>query len=380
MKRVSIFYNRVIDCCLENGIEPNVTLFHYDLPFTLACKGGWLNNDMAEWFCKYAKICFERFGDRVKIWATVNEPHFYSYCVNMLGNYPPNRSLDVQSYMQFQYNLMRASALAVRAYRQMGYDGIIGAVHDGGVVELDPATEHPDDVFRYADFFANRMILAPALQGQLPPEMDEILEKLGVSLYRSPNDVEEFRDGKVDFIGLNVYCREYVTDWHGGELAVSANNKGGSSKKVEGKCIAPLFESARDSNVPRNKWGREILPSCMYSTIMDVHERYDAPRIFITENGHGAYEQPDADGMIHDDDRIELLGQFIEHMMRAKRDGARVEGYYLWSTMDLYSWINGYEKRYGLVHIDFENNLERTPKKSWYWYRDLISKYQEQEG
>lgn len=89
----------------------------------------------------------------------------------------------------------------------MGYDGIIGAVHDGGVVELDPATEHPDDVFRYADFFANRMILAPALQGQLPPEMDEILEKLGVSLYRSPNDVEEFRDGKVDFIGLNVYCR-----------------------------------------------------------------------------------------------------------------------------------------------------------------------------
>lgn len=116
------FYNRVIDCCLENGIEPNVTLFHYDLPFTLACKGGWLNNDMAEWFCKYAKICFERFGDRVKIWATVNEPHFYSYCVNMLGNYPPNRSLDVQSYMQFQYNLMRASALAVRAYRQMDYD------------------------------------------------------------------------------------------------------------------------------------------------------------------------------------------------------------------------------------------------------------------
>ena len=111
-----------------------------------------------------------------------------------------------------------------------------------------------------------------------------------------------------------------------------------------------------------------------------VGERYDAPRIFITENGHGAYEQPDADGMIHDDDRIELLGQFIEHMMRAKRDGARVEGYYLWSTMDLYSWINGYEKRYGLVHIDFENNLERTPKKSWYWYRDLISKYQEQEG
>lgn len=145
---------------------------------------------------------------------------------------------------------MRASALAVRAYRQMGYDGIIGAVHDGGVVELDPATEHPDDVFRYADFFANRMILAPALQGQLPPEMDEILEKLGVSLYRSPNDVEEFRDGKVDFIGLNVYCREYVTDWHGGELAVSANNKGGSSKKSKENALRPCLKAPATAMFP----------------------------------------------------------------------------------------------------------------------------------
>ena len=129
-------------------------------------------------FCKYAKICFERFGDRVKIWATVNEPHFYSYCVNMLGNYPPNRSLDVQSYMQFQYNLMRASALAVRTYRQMGYDGIIGAVHDAA---LSNSTRQPSTLMTYFDtqtFSPIAMILAPALQGQLPPEMDESLKNL----------------------------------------------------------------------------------------------------------------------------------------------------------------------------------------------------------
>lgn len=373
------FYNRVIDCCLENGLEPNVTLFHYDLPYALARRGGWLNSDMADWFCAYARVCFARFGDRVKIWSTINEPHFYSYCANVLGNYPPNRSLDIQSFMQYQYNLMRASALAVRAYREMGCEGSIGVVHDGGVVELDPATEHPDEVFRAADFFANRMILAPCLQGELPPEMDDMLGRLEVSLYRAPGDVEEFKQGVGDFIGLNVYCREYVTDWHGGELAVSANNKGGASRKIEGKCIAPLFESACDPDVPRNKWGREILPSCMYTTIMDIHERYGAPRIFITENGHGAYEQPGPGGRVEDDDRIELLSAFIEHMMRARHDGARVEGYYLWSTMDLYSWINGYEKRYGLVRVDFERDLERTPKKSWYWYRDLIKRYRDEE-
>ena len=237
------FYDRVIDCCVDHGVVPNVTLFHYDLPYVLACKGGWLNADMARWFCDYARICFERFGDRVKVWSTINEPHFYSYCVNMLGNYPPNRKLDVQAFVQYQYHLMLASSLAVRAYRDMGGDGIIGVVHDGGVVEVDPATEHPDEVFRGADFIANRMILAPCLQGRLPEELDEMLRKLDVSLYRVQGDEEIFAQGVGDYIGLNVYCREYVTDWQGGETQVSANNKGGSSSKIEGKVIARLYQT-----------------------------------------------------------------------------------------------------------------------------------------
>ena len=369
------FYNRVIDCCLRYGIEPNVTLFHYDLPYALACRGGWLNADIAKWFCDYARVCFERFGDRVKIWATVNEPHFYSYCMNMLGNYPPNRTLDMQSFLQCQYHLMLASARAVRVYREMGYSGIIGVVHDGGVVEVDPATEHPDEVFRGADFIANRMILAPCLEGKLPDELDEMLHKLSVSLYRMPGDEAVLAQGIGDYLGLNVYCREYVTDWHGGDMRVSANNKGGSSKRIEGKVIAPLYETSFDPQVPRNKWGREVLPSVMYSTIMDIARRYGNPLMFVTENGHGAYETPDETGFVCDDDRIEVLGQFIDHLLRARADGANVHGYYMWSTMDLYSWINGYQKRYGLVHIDFEHELARVPKKSWYWYRDLITRH-----
>lgn len=372
------FYNRVIDCCVEHDVVPNVTLFHYDLPFALARKGGWLNEDIAEWFCEYARVCFERFGDRVKVWGTVNEPHFYSYCANVLGNYPPNRELDLTSYFQSQYNLMRASATAVRAYHEMGGDGMIGVVHDGGVVEVAPETENPEGVRAAADFFANRMILSPSLLGELPSEMDEMLSRLGVLLYRSPGDESLFRDGIVDYVGLNVYCREYVTDWHGGPLEVSANNRGSASRKVEGKRIAPLFETTRDPNVPRNQWGREILPSVMYATLMDVHEHYGHPTIMVTENGHGMYEEPDETGYVEDDERIEVLGGFIDYMMRARRDGADVRGYYMWSTMDLYSWINGYRKRYGLVSVDYEHGLKRKPKKSWYWYRDLIACYEQQ--
>ncbi len=197
-------------------------------------------------------------------------------------------------------------------------------------------------------------------------------------LYRIPFDEDIFANGVGDYIGLNVYCREYATDWHGGETCVSANNKGGASNKIEGKVIAPLYETSRDPNVPRNQWGRELLPSVMYTTIMDIAQRYGNPLMFVTENGHGAYEEPDASGVIADDERIEVLDQFIGHLMRARADGANVHGYYAWSTMDLYSWINGYQKRYGLVHIDFENELKRTPKKSWYWYRDLISTYEQQ--
>ena len=136
----------------------------------------------------------------------------------------------------------------------------IGVVHDGGVVEVDPAAEHPEEVFRGADFMANRMILAPCLQGRLPEEIDEMFKKLDISLYRVPGDEEIFAQGVGDYIGLNVYCREYATDWRGEETRVSANNKGGSSNKLEGKVIAPLYQTTCDPNVPRNKWGREILP------------------------------------------------------------------------------------------------------------------------
>lgn len=369
------FYNNVIDYCLKKGVEPNVTLFHYDLPLTLAAQGGWLNNKITDYFNEYAKICFKAFGDRVKIWSTINEPRYYSYCSNMVGNYPPNRHADIQSYFQYQYNLMLASAKAVNSFKEMEIDGIIGIVHDNGSVELDPESENKEEIFELADFFYNRMILVPALQGKLPDNLEEMKKKFNFMIYHHENDREIFSKGKGDYLGLNLYNRQYVKHWEKGETEIFHNNKGTESKSLEGIRLNNLFESSFDKNVRRNKWGREVNPRVMYTSLMEIKERYDDPLIFITENGHGIYETPDKEDYVEDDERIEIFNEFLEYMLQAKDEGVNVKGYYHWSTMDLYSWINGYEKRYGLVRVDFNDNLKRTPKKSYYWYREFINNY-----
>lgn len=370
------FYNNVINYCLEKGIEPNVTLFHYDLPSALAAKGGWLNMEMADIFCDYAKTCFELFGDRVKIWVTHNEPRYYAHCGYFVGNFPPNRHLDMTSYYQALYNLMLGSAKAVAAFRSMGIDGTIGVVHDSGSIEVSPDTINPNTVFSDADFFFNRMVLCPALEGSLPAEFDTMMKRFGVALFQAPNEADIFASGKVDFLGLNLYNRQYVSDWQGGQTSATNNrSKGNGIQKREGVVIKHLFETAFDDTVERNRWGREVRPESMYNALIELKDRYGNPTVMITENGHGSLESMDEHGEIADDERIEALSAFINQMIRAKNDGANVCGYYVWSTMDLYSWVNGCSKRYGLVFIDYENDCKRIPKKSWYWYRDFIASH-----
>lgn len=369
------FYNNVIDYCLEKGIEPNVTLFHYDLPYELARQGGWLNHKITDYFSEYARICFEAFGDRVKLWSTINEPRYYSYCTQIVGNYPPNRKLDIQSYFQYQYNQMIASSKAIKIFKDLGIDGYIGVVHDNGHVELDPDTENKDEVYELADFFYNTLILEPCLLGKLPDNLEEMKKKFGFMLLHDPDEEKIFKDGVGDYIGLNLYNRQYVKHWTKGESEVFHNNRGTESKSLEGIRLNNLFESSFDPNVRRNKWGREVNPRVMYTGLKELKDKYNDPLILVTENGHGIYENPDENGYVEDNERIEIFEEFLDYLLKAKEDGVNVKGYYHWSTMDLYSWINGYEKRYGLISVDFDNQFKKTPKKSYFWYKDFIDDY-----
>ena len=138
--------------------------------------------------------------------------------------------------------------------------------------------------------------------------------------------------------------------------------------------IKGWFETAYDEKVRRNKWGRELYPKGMYDELMELKDKYGEFPIYVTENGHGCYDEL-VTGQIDDDERIEIMDEFIQWMLKAKEEGCNVNGYYAWSTMDLYSWVNGYKKRYGLVYVDFEHDLKRIPKKSYYWYQELIKKY-----
>lgn len=373
------FYNRVIDTCLEYGITPNVTLEHYDIPLYWSEKGGFENRGITDAFADYAEICFKAFGDRVKLWSTINEPKYYDYCSYAAGNYPPNVK-DFNKFVKVGYYLLLASAKAVIRYHSGNYGGEIGLVHATGNVETLENDDRSKEAARNADLFYNKWVTDTVIKGYFPEDLLSKLERSGLDTsFVKDEDKPIFKKGRVDFLGINVYSRSYIEPYQGGETTINVNNKGAASSVKEGVVIKNWFQTAYDPNVRRNKWGREIYPRCMYDELMDLKKNYGNFPIYITENGHGCYDQL-LDGQVNDEERIEIMNEFIHWMLKARKAGANVKGYYAWSTMDLYSWVNGYEKRYGLVYVDFEHGNKRIPKKSYYWYKQLIEDFEKEEN
>lgn len=367
------FYNHVIDTCLKYKVVPNITLFHYDLPKPIYDIGGWANRKTVDHFVRYAKICFKEFGDRVPLWETINEPKYYSYCSYIVGNYPPNHHLDFNTFCQVGYNLLLASAKTVIEFRKSNAIGKVGMAIDTDNVQTRYKDDYGIAAARKADLFYNKWVTDTVYKGYFPDDLFPLLKESGIDLsFVKEHDKAIFMAGTLDFLGLNIYSRAFIKPYTSGETEVFMNNKGKGSKVKEGIRIKNWFETDYDPEVPRNKWGSEIYPKCMYEELKDIKKCYGTVPVFITENGLGEYEKPDDKGYVEDDDRIKFLSNYIDYMLKAKSEGVNVCGYYTWSTMDLYSWVNGYEKRYGLVRIDFDNNFKRIPKKSYFWYKNLI--------
>lgn len=372
------FYNRVINTCIKYHVVPMVTLFHYDLPKAIYDIGGWENRKTIDYFVRYAKTCFDAFGDRVNLWITINETKYYSYCSYIVGNYPPHHHLDFNAFWRSCYNILLASAKVVQCFRKKSnVIGKIGMAVDTGNVEILKDEDSYIEAAHKADIFYNLSITDPILKGHFPSNLFPLLRSSGINTsYAKKEDMIDFENGTLDFIGLNIYSRSLIKPYTGGKSEVFMNNKGSSSSVKEGIRIKNWFETDFDPTIPRNKWGREIYPQCMYNELMDIKTRYGNIPIYITENGQGQYEQADKNGYVEDSTRIKVMGDFINYMLEAKKDGANVCGYYAWSLMDLYSWVNGYQKRYGLIRVDYENELKRIPKKSYYWYKKLINNYE----
>ena len=364
------FYHRLFAECFKRHVEPFVTLHHFDTPAALHSNGDFLNRENIDHFVNYAKFCFEEFKE-VNYWTTFNEIGPIGDGQYLVGKFPPGIKYDLAKVFQSHHNMMVAHARAVKVYKDKNYDGEIGVVHALPTkYAYDP--KNPADVraAQLEDIIHNRFILDATYLGRYSDFTMEgvrhILEANGGSLDLREEDFEALEAAKDynDFLGINYY----MSDWMRAcdcETEITHNargEKGGSVYRIKG-----VGERVFDVDVPRTDWDWMIWPQGLYDQIMRVKNDYpNCKKIYITENGLG-YKDVFEDNTVYDDARIDYIRQHLNVLSDAIRDGANVRGYFLWSLMDVFSWSNGYEKRYGLFYVDFDTQ-KRYPKKSAYWY------------
>lgn len=344
------FYSGLIDELLAHGIEPIVTLFHWDLPAALDDRGGWLNRESADWFADYARIVFTAFDGRVKKWATLNEPWVVSDGGYLHGTIAPGHRNRFEAPIA-SHNLMRAHGAAVRVYREIGRHEI------GLVVNIEPkypASQSNADVAatRRAAAYMNEHYLDPALKGSYPTELREVFN--GAWPAWDAADFDLIRQ-PIDFVGINYYTR---------------------SVTQADETAYPLKASAvRQTQSTYTETGWEVYPQGLTDTLMWVRERYGDIAVYITENGAAFYDPPVAeDGRVRDPLRTGYLRSHLLAVHEAIQAGVDIRGYMVWSFMDNLEWSLGYCKRFGIVHVNFET-LERTPKDSGAYYARVIASH-----
>ncbi|MTB64610.1 6-phospho-beta-galactosidase [Streptococcus sp. zg-86] len=368
------FYHRLFAECHKRHVEPFVTLHHFDTPEALHSQGDFLNRNTIDYFVEYAAFCFAEFPE-VKFWTTFNEIGPIGDGQYLVGKFPPGIQYNLEKVFQSHHNMMVAHARAVKLFKDKGYAGEIGVVH-ALPTKYPYNPENPADVraAELEDIIHNRFILDATYLGKYSDEtmqgVDQILAVNGGQLELLDEDFEYLQAAKDlnDFLGINYYMSDWMRGDDVEETEITHNGKGekgGSKYQIKG-----VGRREFDVDVPRTDWDWMIYPQGLYDQIMRVKTQYpNYKKIYITENGLG-YKDEFVDGTVYDDARIDYVKQHLEVIADAIADGANVKGYFLWSLMDVFSWSNGYEKRYGLFYVDFETQ-ERYPKKSAYWYKQV---------
>ncbi|GGE26001.1 6-phospho-beta-galactosidase [Streptococcus himalayensis] len=372
------FYHRLFAECQKRQVEPFVTLHHFDTPEALHAQGDFLNRNTIDYFVEYAAFCFAEFPE-VKFWTTFNEIGPIGDGQYLVGKFPPGIQYNLEKVFQSHHNMMVAHARAVKLFKDKGYAGEIGVVH-ALPTKYPYNPENPADVraAELEDIIHNRFILDATYLGKYSDEtmqgVEQILAVNGGQLELLDEDFEYLQAAKDlnDFLGINYYMSDWMRGDDVEETEITHNGKGekgGSKYQIKG-----VGRREFDVDVPRTDWDWMIYPQGLYDQIMRVKTQYpNYKKIYITENGLG-YKDEFVDGTVYDDARIDYVKQHLEVIADAIADGANVKGYFLWSLMDVFSWSNGYEKRYGLFYVDFETQ-ERYPKKSAYWYKQVAESH-----
>ncbi|WP_323052392.1 glycoside hydrolase family 1 protein [Pediococcus acidilactici] len=375
------FYSDLINDLLKHHIEPVITLYHWDLPQALQDNyGGWESRHMIQLFTEYCRILFEEFGDRVKYWVTFNEQNVFTTLGYRWASHPPNiANIKKMYFVNHIVNL--ANANVINLFHKLVPHGSIGPSFGYGYVT--PATAHPLDVLaaKNANQLNNDWWLDVYCRGRYPTKILKLLHQLNIDFPITLADQKLLESAKPDFIGVNYY--------HGGTVqrpvshSFSKRNKALSqidpylmaADNLTESPESKLFRSVDNSYLEKTNWGWEIDPVGFQIALRNIYDRYQLP-IFVTENGLGATDELTEDYQINDYYRIDFLRQHLLQLQAAIEAGVPVIGYCAWSFTDLLSWLNGYAKRYGFVYIDrddyHEKTLERIPKKSFYWYQNVI--------
>jgi beta-glucosidase len=363
------FYRRLVDGLRARGILPVLTLYHWDLPQPLEDAGGWPQRDTASRFAEYAGIVARALGDRVGMWATLNEPWCSAWLGYASGQHAPG-GRDIGRAVAAAHHLLLAHGGALQVIRS-----VIPAADAGISLNLTPvrnASGHEDDVAaaRRVDGNHNRLFLDPLFTGCYPADMLEHYQGRtpGFSVIRD-GDMDMIRQ-PIDFLGINYYSPVAVADQSRAADASAA-----------GYCVPPAGDDPISSDLravrlsrpdlPRTDMGWEVDPAGLTELLTRVHREYPAIPIMLTENGaaYGDYVAPD--GTVRDPGRVRYIDGHLRAMLRAREAGVDVRGYFVWGLLDNFEWAYGYSKRFGLVWVDYPSGT-RIPKDSFRWYRELV--------
>lgn len=348
------FYDNLINELLQNNIEPFVTIFHWDLPLELHEYGGWENEQIIEDYCNYATFLFNHYGDRVKYWTTFNEPFVFGLLFNLRGLYGGN--YDIKRGFIATHNINLAHAKAIERYRESNNsEGMIGITHALSPIYPKSNTSLNQMAVQIIDGLINQWFCDPILKGKYPRTALKILQREFGFPEIPKEDLNLLKKNPVDFLGVNNYTRYYVNAETSKELLDF--EKLIVEEKIEGREYSDM--------------GWEVCPECLYDLLKRIDRDYNHPPIFITENGMACKDQNIDDRVVQDDDRVSYLRKYIQAAHKAMNEGVDIKGYFLWTLMDNFEWLEGYSKKFGIVKTDFQTQ-ERIWKKSAFFYKKLI--------
>ncbi|WP_413376553.1 glycoside hydrolase family 1 protein [Alkalihalobacillus sp. 1P02AB] len=359
-----IFYREVLKRLIENGIEPIINLYHFDMPYRLHIKGGWENQEVVEEFIEYATVAFENFGDLVKKWVTFNEP-IVPIEMGYLNNMHLPAIFDFTRAFQTGFHTQLAHAGAVKTFKEGNFQGEIGII-----LNLTPSyprsqSKEDQEAAFWADIIFNRSFLDPSVHGTYPPELLLLMENEGINIVYTEEQLELIKGQRVDFLGVNYYQPRRVQSGDVHSTSVNLFNK----------YFQPYHWEEAKMN-PHRGW--EIYEKGLYDIAINIRDYYFNIPWFVAENGIGVEGEEafmSEESVVQDDYRIEFMTNHLNWLQQAIEEGANCYGYHVWTFIDNWSWLNEYKNRYGLVRLDLETK-KRHKKKSAYWFKALAQSNQ----